>query len=126
MIWHPSVGKGDLLATVTGSIDIDMTGAVVGDEQPFEIDHSDMLVENSSVSHARFDGAPMPTFDGIGGYQIIPIIDGTDGNKFRAKLIYVGAPEDIYGYGYEYGYGAVPGVATVTWHREGMLQNNAD
>ena len=117
--------RGNRLATVTSTIAIDLIGASPGDSVTFEVDHSAIAIEGEASIFGQFADNPMPVFDAEGAYRVQPVLDGTDGTKFRAICYYVGDPEVIFGFGDEYGSGSPPEEITLTWYRKGVLTDDA-
>lgn len=120
MIWTPEIGKGDLVAEVTDTLTVDMTGATAGDMTEVEVDHSALECTNLPGVLAVFADRPMPVCTAEGAFHVEPILDGTDGEKFRLLVTYVGTPET-------YTLGGVAqqetgdDIASVTWTRRGLL-----
>ena len=119
-IWNCEIGKGDLVAEVTGTLAVDMTGASAGDSLQYEVDHSADECTNRPGVLAVFADRPLPVFDAEGAFHVTPILDGTTGGKFRVLVTYVGSPEEyvLEGEAEEETGGD---TATMNWTRRGLL-----
>jgi len=91
---------------LTGTLEL--IGFHDGDAALVAVDHS---------ADGTFVDSPMPSFAAAPGFIIIPVVDGTDGSKFRVHVIY-DADEYVYYAGAEPGVG---GAADVVWTRRGIL-----
>lgn len=128
MIWSSLVGKGDLVCSVSGEIVVDLSWAVAGEGIIVEVDHSADALDQDDTLLAKFALAEFPRFDGIGGVVIRPVLDGTDGDKFRIEIERLADPEYVYGYDeYETVYpGLTTGPVTLAWTRWGVLASGAE
>ena len=120
MIFTPEIGKGDLVAEVTDTLVVDMTGASVGDTTEVEVDHSALECTNLPGVLAVFADRPMPVCTAEGAFHVEPILDGTDGTKFRVLVTYVGTPE-YYELVESTEQETGDDIASVTWTRRGLL-----
>lgn len=120
----PRRTRGDTYATVSGSIDVDFTGGAPGDTKQVEVDHSAVVCDGESAILGRFVDNPMPVFDAVGGFTVIPVLDGTNGDQFRVWVTYIGLNEVIQGFGTEQDAGDDK-IAALPWTRTGVLTDNA-
>ena len=116
--------RGDAYGTVSGTINVDFTGGSPGDTKQVEVDHSATVIDGESTTVGRFVDNPMPVFDAVGGFTVMPVLDGTNGDQFRVWVTYIGLNEVIQGFGTEQDAGDDK-IANLPWTRTGVLTDSA-
>lgn len=111
--------RGAFFATV--KIPFTITDAQDGDVNEFYFDHGDYAIEEDETILARFRDNPLPWADEAPGFSFVPVVDGTDGTKFKLLVTY-NASEYVYGQGYTPGTGSFDGYI----YRRGVLRDEGE
>ena len=109
------VTRGRHLATV--SFEIICNALLVGHEYVAEFDHSALAVDGDATLKAVFADNPMPVVDAAPGFRIAPLVNGTDGGKFRIGITWKPS---------EYVHSATDGIMYGTGDEDAEYVSDAD